>query len=132
MKHLFVPYELALLAKEKGFNESCFMFYYNDGDGLTDDGIFKTGTDSNPCNAPLYQQLVDWFRVKHNIQIQQAMPIPKEAVVAANGKLDHISQRYVFYIYNEYANPRIVGKDQRSDDYYEALKKGIEEAFKLI
>lgn len=23
MKHLFVPYELALLAKEKGFDEHC-------------------------------------------------------------------------------------------------------------
>jgi hypothetical protein len=141
MNHLFVSYEIALLAKQKEYDEPCLGYYTHN------EKLCRFGSTSNAVDiitethqglyysyvlAPLYQQLVDWFRVKHNIQIQQAMPIPKEAVVAANGKLDHISQRYVFYIYNEYANPRIVGKDQRSDDYYEALKKAIEEAFKLI
>ena len=27
MKHLFLPYNLALLAKEKGFDEPCFATY---------------------------------------------------------------------------------------------------------
>jgi hypothetical protein len=124
MKHLFVPYELALLAREKGFNESCFMFYYNDGDGLTDDGIFKTGTDSNPCDAPLYQQLVDWFRVKHGLGIN-IMENEKEWIDFVRKEKKHECRQYNGWITN---HPVRVAEN----DYYEALKKGIEEAFKLI
>ena len=140
-KELFASYELALLAKKKGFDEPCLIYDCHEPDshpsglsfnGRTNTELKEDGYHKDWITIPLYQQLIDWFRVKHNIQILQGMPIPKEAVAAANGKLDHISQNFVFYIYNEYANPRVVGKEHRSDDYYEALNKAIEKAFKLI
>jgi len=73
MNQLFLPYELAVMAKEKGFDDHCFMFYYNNGKGntLTDDAIFKTGTDSNPVNAPLYQQIFDWLESVKKIKVRK-------------------------------------------------------------
>jgi len=71
MKHLFVPYELALLAKEKGFNEECFACYsYMNTMGL----VMAPKNNSNDMGyiaAPLYQQLVDWFYDKYNILIRR-------------------------------------------------------------
>ena len=67
MNKEFIPYEQALALKELGFDEPCFVFYYGDGYGPTDDTIFKTSTDSNPCNAPLYQQAFRWFREKYSL-----------------------------------------------------------------
>lgn len=70
MKHLFVPYELALLAKEKGFNEECLGWWWKDNGGklfLNTNNAFGADADRDMflSNAPLYQQLVDWFRKKH-------------------------------------------------------------------
>ena len=73
MKELFIPYELALLAKEKGFNEECladyrligymketidlhiFGKYYPESD-------FRQSKKSEIlCSAPLYQQIINWI-----------------------------------------------------------------------
>ena len=74
MKKLFVPYEIALKLKELGFNEECFGEYrqfdgdtpylqlYQDIDSCsTDDADYCYTTE---CLAPLYQQVIDWFREK--------------------------------------------------------------------
>lgn len=82
MKHLFVPYELALLAKEKGFSEPCLAYYNNRkefkhiqnrsfeeiSDCININGINKEFYNISTF-TPFYQQLVDWFRNKHSIQI---------------------------------------------------------------
>lgn len=80
MKELFVPYEIALKLKEKGFNEPCFGLYnsfgqftgYNsdysshkNSDQLYDDvwlqDIKQFGhTADMLCTAPLWQQAIDW------------------------------------------------------------------------
>ncbi len=44
MKHLFVPYELAVIAKEKGFNEECFKYFL-------DQNIVKGGMSNNLYSA---------------------------------------------------------------------------------
>ena len=113
MKHLFVPYKLALLAKEKGFNEKTIAFYSelqypinNSGNDFKTtyclfidcemshnevkmlwvdnedayfhwcEGTYQQGEHST-CKltgydlaAPLYQQLVDWFREEHKILVE--------------------------------------------------------------
>ncbi len=66
MKHLFVPYEFALLLKEKGFDESCFAHYHKDG-MLSDVRLMKNSEITNKydsCTAPLYQQVSDWLYKK--------------------------------------------------------------------
>jgi hypothetical protein len=112
MKHLFIPCELSLLAKEKGFNEKCLANYsdlsYPTNDSGNDydtclclwmdcqmphdevrvlwienknadfhwhEGLYTRGEHSRceltgeTIGAPLYQQIVDWFREKHGIFI---------------------------------------------------------------
>lgn len=120
MKHLFIPYPLAVLAKEKGFDEQFTLAYYNSGKELCN-GINMNEPINNSLNcrvgnivAPLYQQIVDWFREKHDIHIW-ATPwyeiYPK--------------QKLIGYIIN--------GESETTfHSYYEALDKAIEEAFKLI
>ncbi len=73
LTELFVPYELALKAKDRGFDEPCFG-YYNPQKELNPNSFNSkqkeiTLRNGQGCTAPLYQQLVDWFDVEHNIQI---------------------------------------------------------------
>ena len=79
MKKLFVPYELALLAKEKGFDETCFAAYEDfENKELAFRTIFQSNSDFKTeyselckyqCSAPLYQQLVDWLETLHGLEI---------------------------------------------------------------
>lgn len=78
MKHLFVPYAIALLLKEKGFNEPCLTYWFTTNHDTTPQlrekdimdlkGWTNGYLDSNTI-APLYQQVVDWFREKHEIEV---------------------------------------------------------------
>lgn len=154
MKHLHVPYELALLAKEKGFDEYCFMVwskwtgaYFNNEILLHEYRLiyfrnlspyqYETHEKRNSelpytfdcIAAPLYQQLVDWFREKHNIFIK-----------IDNFLLEDNTVDYDYCIckcdadIDEKGNMRyLIDYDvNRSFTYYGALTQGIEEAFKLI
>lgn len=80
MKKLFIPYKLAKLAKEKGFDEPCFATYdYSPFEDIKDEieliyevscfkGVVKNSTTTRLCTAPLYQQIIDWFeKQKHGI-----------------------------------------------------------------
>ena len=83
MKEQFVTYEIALKLKKLGFDEFCFAHYIN-GDLITKTAILKSSTmqyyqqnNINPsnqykdkkCTAPLWQQVIDWFRNKYNLLI---------------------------------------------------------------
>lgn len=68
MNHLFVPYDVALKLKEKGFDEPCFGTYYSNGE--LDWLKYKDCQVKEPksfCSAPLYQQVFAWFREKHQL-----------------------------------------------------------------
>jgi hypothetical protein len=85
MKEQFVPHELALKLKEKGFDGKCFCFYRENGQvaegsicfGLIHnslEGVYDYEKHQNPIRktivaAPLWQQVIDWFAEKHNIDI---------------------------------------------------------------
>lgn len=130
MKHLFVPYELALLAKEKGFNEPCIAeyfhkeltFYTNEDDEYSGECVELTAYKNeslnhfdvkNTVSAPLYQQLVDWFREKHSLSVEVS-----EWSKNFSGKVKPIGKSLKF---------------QSADkSYYEALESVLTEAFKLI
>jgi hypothetical protein len=66
MKHLFVTYELALLAKEKGFDDECLAYYSDEGEiyfktSNSWNGITQQDCHATKVTAPLWQQLSDWF-----------------------------------------------------------------------
>ena len=76
MKEQFCTYEIAKQLKEFGFNERCFGCWENN----TEYGIpFIVGHDlatpeyynlKKGCiAAPLWQQVIDWFRETHDIDI---------------------------------------------------------------
>jgi hypothetical protein len=75
MKHLFIPYALAVIAKEKGFKEDCFGVYINDTQELKLVYTSMVIPRTPHIDAPLYQQIVDWFRDKHCIFISIAAGI---------------------------------------------------------
>lgn len=82
MEKEFVPCELAVKLKELGFDEKCFAYFEMNGkfhpmgNILTPDGIYFGEFDPNYqykpdltplIAAPLWQQIFDWFREKHNV-----------------------------------------------------------------
>lgn len=72
IEKLFVPYEIALKLKEKGFNELSIA-YYEDGYDIFNFGHAKGQLYNNDrflISAPLYQQVLEWMKAKHNIFIE--------------------------------------------------------------
>ncbi len=123
MNTLFVPYPLALLAKEKGFDEPCMKYFYIDGSSkwAPNHRFANRNIYNNQYNQPLYQQVVDWFREKHNIEI-----------IVAKAKFVHFDFQGESYIYSLKGISLPSFSWQPKLSYYEALTKALEEAFKLI
>jgi hypothetical protein len=125
MKNLFIPYELALEAKELGFNEFCIGEYtkhaqtnaidlrYPKHEGLQGDWPLE-----NEVDAPLYQQIIDWLREKHKI----------ETVILSDTEYNN---SFEYCLYKLHSKNKITGNINYTT-YYEALNKAIEEALKLI
>ena len=74
MKEQFVTYKIALALKELGFDEECLAYFNNDKyrdlictceNGM--DGDFTVYHYSGDVNAPLWQQVIDWFDNKNII-----------------------------------------------------------------
>jgi len=129
MKHLFIPYELAVIAKEKGFNEPCLACYdsptkisqNNADEGIDFNERVRNSTLVQCITAPLYQQIVDWFRDKHNLMIEIGLE----------------DSNLFDYIIGNMITKKVIKRNYLESNnlhktYYEALEKAIEEAFKLI
>lgn len=131
MKHLFIPYELAVISKEKGFDEMC-LAYYNELGNNNENGPFgkpniseitniyggyQTDLKSKLTAAPLSQQIIDWFREKHGIHIKIELEAGKSNYYW--GEINYFSKK--------------TGLSCKTHtDYYSALNAAITEAFKLI
>ena len=68
MEKQFVTYEIALKLKKLDFNDKCFGLYKN-GVFYRDYETFQWNDFSNCIKVPLWQQVIDWFREKHDIHI---------------------------------------------------------------
>ena len=67
MNEQFVTYDIALKLKELCFNEECLGFYH----GRTfNEERFKRYLYENTISAPLWQQVIDWFRKSWKIHIE--------------------------------------------------------------
>lgn len=124
---IFIPYELAVIAKEKGFNEPCFGAYQ---ERFANWSLHIMPFDNiDPWKdliyAPLYQQMVDWFREKHKIVIELQLDQTSNikfciAITKWNGFADFEKIEIPLDVWGLYR------------DYNEGLNCAIEEAFKLI
>ncbi len=72
MEKLFVPFELAVKLKEKGFDEECLGVFHKGGNlKVTVQANFPIKNSElidYVISAPLYDQVFAWFREKHNIK----------------------------------------------------------------
>ena len=65
MKKQFVPYNIALALKEKGYDEGCFGYYDIQSKMLyiadKDEYKISENLPSILCSAPTYQQAINWL-----------------------------------------------------------------------
>ena len=128
MKHLFVPYEIALLAKKNGFNEPSFGVFVEQTWGNGDIRFLLEGEvmDDNEeilFPAPLYQQLIDWFRINYNLSIgiDTYNDIMRDTITyTPYFKMDHINKKI-------WDNSFI-----QSKSYEIAINKALLIAFKIV
>ena len=127
MKDLFIPYETGIpsMLKEKGFDEPCFGAF-NLSDELKISNEVSCSVSQDMCrmvfdgiSAPLYQQILDWFRYKHQIIITIDVSVYS---LKAFGHIKSIKNKQGFWS----------NKEEAPLEYYEAFNKAIEEALKLI
>ena len=107
MKKQFVTYEIASKLKELSFDEQCLAVYrdrWNDfGITLISQSIEIKGSQSMKlydisnnemiCLAPLWQQIIDWFREK-DIVIEVRRNFPKDQYFYTIGSktFQHVSE----------------------------------------
>jgi hypothetical protein len=115
MKHLFAPYELALLAKENGFNEPCIvLFQYSYDEEMPRQYLPQDGVP-----RPLYQQLVEWLDSKGVVICPDYNGNTFSAkIFDKNGFYDTVKDR----------NNNVI----RSSNRQEIIEFALTEAFKLI
>lgn len=117
MKEQFVTYEIALKLKELGFDEECLAIYYKDDEPKELLFSIPEKYSSNPevakyqardairqinfdkgwaIKAPLWQQVIDWFRNNHLLNVE-ITPIWINSAIG----LSTITG-YLFYCNNHY------------------------------
>lgn len=136
MKQLFCSYELSLLAKQKGFDEPCLAWWMmeksfiyseqNKADWMIKNSHVAISYKKLPmrCTAPLYQQLVDWFREKYQIYIYIRPYTTSRGIKYNTSVITSFKEEGRFHLAQRYF--------RNFKTYYEALDKAIFEAFKLI
>lgn len=124
MKHLFIPYRLALIAKQKGFPNhtgSCLAAWEQTKNA---EWLHFGSHPVGLLQASLYQQIIDWFREKHSliieIQLDQTSTVKWAYDITKYNDFGNFERKVDVLNWGLYRN------------YYEALNKAIEEAFKLI
>jgi hypothetical protein len=123
MKEQFLDYNTALKLKELGFDEKCIAFYNTKSEtslafcelfGFINEKEkedYHINSIEKNCSAPLYQQIIDWFREKYGLHIDIG--------------LDDKEEGYYNYAIN--LNWRYDG-----GTYYEARKLAILDAIKVV
>lgn len=113
----FVPLSIATMLTEVGFNEPCCARYLTDGSGRL---IIKERNDVSPDHqAPTYQQVIDWLRIKHHLTI---VIKPDRKALAKYG---WVSSIYHF-------NNKPMTDHYSHDQYYGAMDSAIIDSIKYI
>ena len=129
MKNQFVPYSIALAVKELGFDDfEMFGWYIKEDDSefgkslhALDDRIFYFSAE-DCLKTPLWQQVIDYFRTKHNIVIELTRFEHRDTIV-----------EWV-YIIEKWDDNRIIDyfDCEHFDTYEEAREAAILKAVEII
>lgn len=117
MEKEFISYDLALALKELGFDEPCFMIYYDGTNELRGSSHFLYSRD---IKAPLYQQAFRWFREKHSLYSHV-----RESY-AFDNTLEFVTQINGSYVNHGIADKPINRFETYEEAELECLKKLIE------
>jgi len=113
MKEQFVTHEIAKkLIKNLGFNENCLGAYEE-----TEQGLWFHCGGAYPITAtkaPLWQQAIDFIRIKFNISIEPSVWVNTTTWVVRNTQTNET-------LYNT-----------NDSDYYKARLKAVTKAIELI
>jgi len=113
---LFLSKPLSIMARELGFYEPC-MKGVKDGHSFTTNGFNLTNHgNTHDYTLPLYQQVKYWLISKHGILVNVDIFNIDAGWSIDVKQIGNGTQTFI----------------QKEGDYYEALEKGIKEAFKLI
>ncbi len=120
MNHLFVPYELAVKLKEKGFNELCFALITKREElfpqNISDKKELKLKMQVTKINfiecvpCPIWQQAVNWLEDKHGFFFERMF--------------EDVSKEETFMLWTN--------GDLGKNHTFKSLEKMIEEALKQI
>ena len=147
MEEQFVTYEIALKLKELGFDEKCVASYYtydiknfNKGkydyrgkfefDYSTEDQYIVNSNETYYVSAPLWQQVIDWFREMCCIFIE----------IKVGNYFDTLAESYSYqatckvFKSGEIDGTALVRDEQNNHifySYYEARKQAILKAIEL-
>ncbi len=111
IKHLFVPYALAVNLRKKGFIEPCLSVIWSDNEiaiGSTEYSEIMQRRDDSCIACPLFEQATEWLEREYNFFFER--------------------------LYNELEKEGfIIWKDQNSINFeqYDNLNQAITEALKL-
>lgn len=133
MKEQFVTYEIALKLKELGFDEECFGYYSEQHDKTKFLCLYQEEDyfDEIRLEAPLWQQVIDWLREKHDIVIE----------IARQKYFDTYANSYAYEVVCKvYKNKELEGsvviRDNKNNhifySYEEAREQAILKAIELI
>lgn len=138
LKEQFTTYEIALRLKELNFNEDCFGNYVShlNSDNI-DLNIIKSNHNSGKyvtipedfyTDAPLWQQVIDWFRDKYDIHIN----ITSWSDAAVDNFEGLILGRYEISVFkNSNKNP-IKYIEHYYDDYKQAREQAVLRAIEMV
>ena len=120
----FVPYEIALKFKELGFDEECIGYFDIQSKELwlNDLGGNAVNLSEILLRAPLYQQVIDFFREEYRIIIH--ISIGKQAENSLN-------LSYTYMLYDE-DGLELIDLPDWSKSYNDAREEAILKALILI
>ena len=117
MKHLFVSFTIGKKLKSFGFYEPCMKGVKDDAEYTTCGFSLTNLGNTHDYTLPLYQQVTDWLREKHGIEVTQVPSIEIEKgwfQFDITRETPHVE----YFVSKKY--------------YYEAYEKAILKAIKLI
>jgi hypothetical protein len=147
MKEQFVPYEIALKLKEKGFDAGCFGFYKSNGE-YEDYHYYRNGK-YYLCNnktisklldgenidqkaiAPLWDQIIEWLREEHKLII---LVLPQVQSICDSEPLYFMAIEKIIIgdSFKEVFNSSNITTLLHYETYQEARQTAIEHALTLI
>ena len=142
MEKYFLPYDLSLILKQKGYNEPCLGTFNSYGhfdlgnteyppdrnsDCLFDESWEKAmkasginHTSDMLCTAPIWEDVIEWFEIKHKIYISFGVDRTMEPKFAYQiSEFVEKEQRWVNHVFN--SELFFMRKDAR----YEAIKYAL-------